>query len=525
MKIKHSIIKTAKLLAINIFIIFFLPKMSFGQAPNIQWQKSFGGTLIDRAYSIQPTTDGGFIIAGGSTSNDGDVSANHGGYDLWIVKINSGGNLQWQKSFGGSGLESIQSIKQTSDGGFILAATSISNDGDVSGNHGNFDFWIVKLDLNGNLQWQKSLGGTGNDQATCIETTSDGGYIVAGFSTSNNGDVSGNHGSQDFWIVKLSSSGNVQWQKSLGGSGQEGARCIKQTLDGFIVAGYSYSNNGDVTGNHGSDDGWVVKLNNTGILQWQKTLGGSNSDDCLSIEQTSDGGFVLGGSSKSNNGDVSGNHGGEDFWVVKLNNIGNLLWQKSLGGSGDDIALRMRQTSDSGFILAGYSNSSDGDVTGNNGGGDYWVVKVNSTGILQWQKTLGGSGIDEAWCIQQTSDGGFILAGSSNSSDGDVTGNHGGNDFWVVKLNSPTTQVEESNLLNFVTVYPNPVSDNLTVLLDNFVENTKMSIHSIEGKLVYSNNNINTTKLTINTDDWSKGVYTIKIYNNEINKSNRFIRE
>jgi len=370
-------------------------------------------------------------------------------------------DIVWQKSLGGSDGDWARFIQQTSDGGFIVAGYSKSNDGDVSGNHGGVDYWVVKVNSAGDIVWQKFLGGSSDDYANSVQQTADSGFIVAGYSKSNDGDVSGHHGSTDYydyWVVKLDSSGDIEWQKSLGGSDWDWAYSIDQTADGgFIVAGYSKSNDGDVSGNHGSYDYWVVKLNSAGDIEWQKSLGGSSSDWAHSIQQTSDGGFIVAGYSKSNDGDVSGHHGSThpdsltyDYWVVKLNSAGDIVWQKSLGGSSSDLTHSIQQTSDGGFIVAGYSKSNDGDVSGHHGSThpdsltyDYWVVKLDSVGEIVWQKSLGGSDWDWAFSIDQTADGGFIVAGSSKSNDGDVSGHHGSThpdsltyDYWVVKLNS-----------------------------------------------------------------------------------------
>ena len=353
--------------------------------------------------------------------------------------------IQWQKSLGGTDNDYGGPVQQTNDGGFIVAGRPKSNDGDVSVNYGLEDYWIVKLNDIGTIEWQKSLGGTASEIPQSILQTTDGGYIVAGFSRSNDGDVSGNHGSADCWVVKLTSIGTIEWQKSLGGSGYESAISIQQTNDGgYILAGYSNSNDGDVSGNHGNDDFWVAKLSVMGTLEWQKSLGGSSYDYGYFIEQTNDGGYILSGTSLSNDGDVSGNHNSQDCWVVKLSSIGAIEWQKSLGGSSADSGGPIQQTNDGGYILAGMSSSNDGDVSGNHGGLDYWIVKLTSIGAIEWQKSLGGSFPEYANSIIQTNDGGFIVSGTSGSNDGDVSGNHGSNDCWVVKLN--TCQPNESTL-------------------------------------------------------------------------------
>ncbi len=429
----------------NVFFILVLlaTDTAFAQAPSIQWQKTLGGTGVDNTFSVWPTTDGGYITAGYSDSNDGDVAGNHGGLDYWVVKTDVAGNISWQKSLGGSGQDIPYAIQQTGDGGYIVAGSTTSNDGDVSGNHGNDDYWVVKLDASGNIVWQKTLGGSGTDDAKYIQQTSDGGYIVAGVSTSLNGDVTGNHGTgvdMDYWVVRLDGSGNIIWQKSLGGPGADYSSCVQQTSDGgYIVAGSSYSKTGDVSGNHNGYDYWVVKLGGSGNIVWQKSLGGSDDDNAYSIQPTADGGYVVAGVAKSMDGDVSGSHG-IDAWTVKLDGSGNIVWQKALGGTGTDVANAIQQTSDGGYIVAGYTSSTDGDVTSNYGVVDYWVVKLNSSGNIVWQKSMGGSGIDIANAIHQTTDGGYIVAGYSTSTDGEVSGNHGGSsDIWIVKLGAAGT--------------------------------------------------------------------------------------
>ena len=288
------------------------------------------------------------------------------------------------------------------------------------------------------INWANCYGGSSNDVAMSIQQTTDGGYIVAGFTDSNDGDVTGNHGSYDYWVVKLNTAGTLEWQKCLGGSGYDEARSIQQTTDGgYIVAGFTDSNDGDVTGNHGGSDYWIVKLNTSGTLVWQKCLGGSSNESAWSIYQTTDGGYIVAGRSLSNDGNVTGNHGGLDYWVVKLNTAGTLQWQKCLGGSNDDEARSIQQTTDGGYIVAGFTDSNDGDVTGFQGIDDYWVVKLDTAGTLQWQKCLGGTSNDEAWSIKQTTDSAYIVTGRTTSNDGDVTGNHGSYDIWTVSLCVP----------------------------------------------------------------------------------------
>ncbi|HEX5150496.1 MAG TPA: T9SS type A sorting domain-containing protein [Parafilimonas sp.] len=415
--------------------------------PAIQWQKTYGGSQPDGINSIKQTFDGGYIAVGNSASNDGDVGINYGGWDWWIVKFNNAGNIQWKKTLGGSGYDQAYDVKQTADSGYITAGYSFSG----SDNHGEDDAWIIKLNKNGDIEWQKSYGSSSYDGANSIQQTSDGGYVFAGWSEANDGDVTNNHGSDDFWIVKLKNNGDIQWQKSYGGSNAEDANSIEQTSDGgYIVAGVSLSNDGDVSGHHGTPDYldyWIIKLDSNGVLQWQKSYGGTDYDEAYSVQQTFDGGYIVAGYTASNNGNVTGNHGSQDYWILKLNSSGNIQWQKTFGGSDKDDATSIAQTSDSGYVIAGYAYSNDGDVTNNHGSDDFWIIKINKGGNIQWQKSYGGTDYDGASSVQQTSDNGYIIGGSTDSDDGDVTKNQGNGDWWIVKL-TPDVLLPVS-LINF----------------------------------------------------------------------------
>ena len=276
------------------------------------------------------------------------------------------------------------------------------------------------------IEWKRCFGGTETEDMTCAQPTADGGYILAGCTFSTNGPFSINHGYLDAWVLKISNTGNVQWQNCYGGSENDRFSSIQPTADGgYIMAGYTQSNNGDVTSNHGSMDGWVVKINSTGSLEWQKSFGGTSVDQFYSIRPTPDGGYIMAGESISNNGDVTGNHGNSDAWLLKINNIGNLVWQKCLGGTNLDHAKSIQLTSDGSYIMAGLTSSTNGDVSGNTGFWNAWIVKISTTGNIQWQKCLGGVHDEFATCIEPTPDGGYIFTGYTNSNDGDVSGNHG----------------------------------------------------------------------------------------------------
>jgi hypothetical protein len=404
----------------------------------IEWQNTIGGSGSDALSSIQQTSDGGFILGGYSNSNiSGDKTANsQGGTDYWIVKTDALGNIQWQNTIGGSSDDVLRAIQQTADGGYILAGYSFSM---------GVNYWIVKTDTLGNIQWQNTIGGSGEDFLFSIKQTIDGGYILGGYSDSNiSGDKSENsQGSFDYWIVKTDASGNIQWQNTIGGSGVDVLLSIEQTIDGgYILGGYSNSNiSGDKTENtQGSTDYWIVKTDNSGNIQWQNTIGGSGDDVLFSIQQTTDEGYILGGRSNSNiSGDKTENsQGSYDYWIIKTDASGNIQWQNNIGGSAADELSSIRQTNDGGYILGGTSQSNiSGDKAENSKGGyDYWIVKTNVSGVIQWQTTIGGSDADQFRSMCQTTDGGYILGGHSKSNvSGDKTeSSNGGDDYWILKL-------------------------------------------------------------------------------------------
>jgi hypothetical protein len=359
--------------------------------------------------------------------------------DIWVVKLFGNGDVEWQRPLGSNELETGASLARTLDNGYILlGSTSGWNNGDVNGLH-HGDAWVVKLDELGTIEWEHAIGGgtacCGGSTGSTIRQTLDGGYILVGTTSATSGDVSGNHGMEDMWVVKLSVMGGIQWQICLGGSELDRGVDIQQTSDGgYAVLGYSRSIDGQVTGNHGSWDFWFVKLDEAGLVQWERSYGGSQTDSAWEIEQTADGGFLLLGLTNSNDGDVSGAHGASDAWVLKTDANGNIVWQEAMGGSSNDGFQSAIEVSDGGFVLAGLSSSNNGQVSGNHGEADGWLVGLDVSGNFLWQESMGDAGIDVFRELSQTDDGGLILIGDTRSNSGDVTGNHGGVDVWIAKM-------------------------------------------------------------------------------------------
>jgi hypothetical protein len=483
----------------------------------IEWQNSFGGTANEECRRIISCSDGGYLAAGSTASNDQQVTGNHGATDFWAVKTDAAGSLIWQKCYGGSDDDRIYDAIQTSDGGYIFAGPTSSNDGQVTGNQGYQDYWIVKVDSNGNLEWQKSFGGSLWDVPFSIQQTWDGGYIVAGGSTSNDGQITGNHGGQDFWIIKLDPSGNLIWQNALGGSGQDEAIDIQNTSDsGSIVCGLSHSNDGQVSGNHGLDDFWVVKLNSSGAIQWQRTYGGSNRDAAYSINQTGDGGYIVAGYTQSFDGQVSGNHGQYDIWVVKTNATGDLEWQQCFGGSGIEVAWEIQKIDDFSYILIGQTDSNNGQVSGNHGNQDYWVIRFTNSGDILWKECFGGSGDEDGLSIALTIDGKYILAGQSSSNDGQVSGNHGSFDFWVVKLADSgyiSGTGDDSNKHILFNIYPSPTTGSSTLQLISGSDDSPIQVicYNMVGEMVFKQEFISGRKHELSLTDQAPGLYLLMV--------------
>ena len=340
--------------------------------------KCFGGTYNDYLNSIVQTSDGGYMAVGDMNSTDGDFSANHGEYDGWIIKLDSNGNKLWLKCFGGTSTDLLRSIIQTSDGGYIAGGYTRSVDGDISGSRYSLDGWIIKLDSNGNKLWSKCFGGNGNDYLNSIIQTADGGYIAAGETLSNDGDFSEHHGGRtDGWIIKVSSAGNREWSKCFGGNGNDYLNNITQTSDGgYIAVGETSSTDGEFSGNHSTKtDGWIIKINATDNKVWSKCFGGTDYDSLTDILQTIDGGYMAAGYAKSTNGDVPLSHGDYNGWIIKVSSTGNREWSKCFGGSSIEYLYKLLQA-DNGFCAVGYTQSNDGDVPGNHGNKDGWIIKI-----------------------------------------------------------------------------------------------------------------------------------------------------
>ena len=359
--------------------------LKFNEANTLEWQKTYGGSEDDRGSDLIQTSDGGYAVIGKSKSSDGDVLENSGYEDFWVTKLDASGSISWEYAYGFAGSDTPYSIIQTNDNGYLLTGVldvSASNgQGDRRSNtarrHAGGDYWVIKLNANGLKQWSNYYGGTFTDTAYDAIQTEDNGYIIVGSSDSADVDISTNHGGYDFWVIKIS---------------------------------------------------------NTGELIWEKSFGGSETDEARAISQTTDGNYLIVGDTRSNDFDVTKNNGAADLWVIKITPEGTLLWEKILGGTSFDVGRSVSKTEDNGFLISGSSRSTDGNLTNNNGQNDAWVLKINSSGAFEWQKTIGGSEIDFFYDTVELNNQTIVAVGDSTSSNEIILENKGFTDLLILKL-------------------------------------------------------------------------------------------
>ncbi len=472
-----------------LFILFiFTGIIELIAQPNISWERSLGGTNGEISFCVNQTTDGGFIVVGYSSSGNDEVSDNNGSTDIWVVKLDDTGTIVWENNYGGSDTDRGHYIEQTADGGYILIGTSRSNDFAGVDNFNNYDdIVILKLDNVGAMQWGKFYGSTGPDIGYSIKQTADGGYIAAG-------NIGGN--SIDLWVAKIDSFGNIDanWTNTTFGGPDygtptnprlynDGAYSVDIASDGYIVCGFTQREG--LSGNP-QNDYWVIKFDTVGNVVWDAVLGGDASEEAKSIKTTNDGGCIVAG--YTNSDEITGGNNLRDYWILKLDTDGELDWENTLGGSQHDEAAFIDQTADNGYIVLGFSRSNDGDVSGSiipNSDKDYWLVKLDANGNLDWEKSLGGWGDDDGFCVRQATDGGYILTGTTTSTNIDINvdDRSGSSDYWVVKLEEDPLNINTNQSKSELMVYPNPTTDILHI--DTDLQMTNLQLFNNLGQQVW----------------------------------------
>ena len=519
-------------LCILIFNAFF----SSAQNPLVkQWDYRFGGTDEESLFSFLQTNDGGYLLAGYSLSGiSGDkTEASWGSTDFWILKTDAAGSALWDKRYGGTDDERLYAAKQTIDGGYLLAGYSNSGIGGdkTETSRGSTDYWMVKVDPSGTKQWDKRFGGIDYEFINTVVQTDEGGYLAGGQSASG---ISGDRtqscwGGSDYWIVKTDAAGIKQWDKRFGGTDDDVLNTILPAGDGgYFLCGTSLSGaNGDkAEPSWGMFDYWVVKINSAGTIQWEKRYGGTAWDILSDAVRTPDGGCLLAGRSTSDTGGdrTQPSWGSFDYWVLKIDSLGNLQWDKRYGGAGYDYLCSAKLTSDKGFILTGYSGSGiSGDKTENNlGPNQMWTVKIDSTGNVQWDKTILTSLSTDQCLPLQAMDGCYLFAGFTNSgTGGDKTqpnwdGTLNSKDYWLIKFcdSTLTTNIantdrdsnrEENDQL---LLSPNPCEGRLAITsLQKAI--TKIEIYNTLGEKVLTAA-VNREPFIVNCEQLPEGIYFVE---------------
>lgn len=529
----------SKLLLLSFFLISGIANAQTTLLPD--WNYRYGSVISDKLNTLLKTSDGGFLL-GGFTDADSscDVSQHtNGAYDFWIVKLNSQGIMQWEKRYGGDGSDNLTTAVQTSDGGYLLGGISASG---ISGDksepcYGFGDYWVIKIDANGIKQWDKRFGNIYDDNLTTLCKTNDGGFLLGGYSNSPmGGDITSPpfNNSADYWVVKINSSGIYQWDKRFGGDNFDWLSSVSQISDhGFLLAGFSNSDSsGNKTENSfGGYDYWVMKTDSVGNKIWDKQYGGSNDDELFATETTNNG-FALAGFSYSQ---TSGNktqdtYGLSDYWIVKTDANGTISWDKDFGGSNteDDLGSIIK-TQDGGYIFsaASYSPISGNKTESNLGIEQTWLVKLNSSGIKEWDKTVFTTGHDENAFIVQTNDGCFVMANQCNADSGGYKTQHNYDitmqpnttyDYWIIKFCDSTGFHESTNSMTndiAVNLFPNPFSDWISISINKKnIQEADFIIRNVLGKNIFQSHKIITADFyseKLNLDFINSGIYFLEI--------------
>lgn len=440
-------------------------------------QTVLGGTGNDQGQIIIPTHDEGFIVCGTTNSYKGELHTNDSiNGDAFLAKYNKFRKLEWTKTYGGSGFDGFSNIVQTWDGGYVAVGGTFSNDGDVSGNHGGADVWVVKVNASGKIIWQKCYGGTSDEFGNSLVQNFYGGYAIVAETYSNNGDVSGNHsadGLADGWFIKINAAGKLLYQHCYGGSSWDVlSGIVPSGFGSFIVMGAAFSDDGDVIGNHGNGDIWALKLNSFGKIIWEKTIGGSGNDfrSLNAITNTTDGNTVIAGYTNSTDGDVNASNDTSNSLVIKLDAYtGKIIWLKTYREPFQRSAFGIFATKDGGIVETGNGGGNDVDFY------NVLITKYDKNGNEEWYKLLGGSDFDLGLAGYETRNGDLNILAQTASTDGDIKKSFGGLDTWLLKLSpcgnyiandaasTDNAIVATKNNTTTLLVYPNPVSNSATI--------------------------------------------------------------
>jgi hypothetical protein len=505
---------------------------------NIEFQHCYGGSNWDGPKTVLPN-DSGFYLFGNTSSNDGDVFSHYGKTDFWFLRADSNGNIVWEITYGGSGEDYPSNMLPTPDGGFMMFGETYSNDGDVGCNHSNNgDWWLVKTDSLGNILWSRCYGGTHKETASQMIYANDGGYVLTGKTGSVDGDISHNNGQYDVWVVKVDWEGEMVWERTFGGSRSDWANGIGLTSDGgYVVGAGTGSSNGDVNCSDSLpsewSSAWVIKLNTEGQIEWQKCYGGTASDVVVDIMQTSEGGYIFLGQISSNDGDIDCFHGtpGEsstqDMWVVKLDETGEIEWNRCLGGSNFDVPRFIRPMDDGGYLIGGNTTSRDGDVNCNQSlPGTHTVIlyKLTAQGEIEWRKCLGSQVDNSLFSIHIYTDYHFLLGATTRTNGIDVDCDlKGETDIWIVEIQDTTVGMKEIHQGKLM-IFPNPAATEAWLQLpaNNPLADMQIELYSPTGRLLYKAQPVSNFH-KIETAQLPVGLYVVRMWDGSSWQSGRLV--
>ncbi len=529
-----------KTFALSLFLI--LTSFAYSQLSTINWQNSIGGSDHDYLLTVSPTNDGGYILGGHSRSGiSGDkTEAKMGTVDYWIVKVDQNGIVEWENTLGGDDYEQFGTALQMADGSYFVGGESMSNASgdkteDRDGPQDTGDLWLLRLDSNGVVMWDRTFGGTGEELFGDAVLLPNGNILVAGTSASYSSPdkTEGSMGGYDYWVMEIdSANGDIIWDETIGGFANDFIRSIAIASDGdYILGGQSDSgaSTDKTENNYGSRDYWIVKIDPTGATVWDKTIGGTGFEIFGTVSALSSGELLISGSSNS---PVSGLKtencigcdslaANQDYWVLRLDNLGDIVWQKTIGTTdSEDLTVRSIPTNDGGILVGGTTSAgiSGMKTEASNGATDYWMVKLDAADSIVWDKSIGGSSSDNLRSILQLASGNFILGGYSSSGvSGDKTeGTNGQRDYWIMEFSSGGLYLTEPNLTS-VAIYPNPAVNSIIIESEtaNYFE-----VSTLNGQVLIESfeNNIDVSALAPGMYILSSYVDGLKVYSNKLIK-------
>ena len=484
-----------RIVALTLFIFSLFFQTHFAQAPDTMWTKKIGGSNDEIGSCIQQTTDGGYIVAGHTQSFGVGLD------DIWLIKTNAAGDTLWTRTYGGTEYDYCYYVQQTSDGGYLLIGETDSFDPTY------WFAWIIKTNSFGDTLWTNVIGESRHYFARSGLEISGGGYLFTGRTKATGA------GQEDLWLVKLDAGGDTVWTKTIGGGDDEQGISIQQTNDGgFIIAGVTKSFGA------GDYDAWLIRSDPTGDTIWTKTFGGSSRDFAYDVQQTNDNGFIIAGMTES----FGYANNFSDVWLIKTNSNGDTLWTKTFGGIDRDGAFALHQTSDGGYILVGFTDSFGA------GNYDVWLIKTNSSGDSLWTSTYGGIFYDYGRSVEQTDDGGYIIAGDYYET---ITNSR---DVWLIKISPDPNEVEHQDLNSIPETfslkqnYPNPFNPITTIEFGvpsgDFI---KLHIYNSLGEevtlLVNEYLNAGNYKVKWDAEDLPVGIYIYKLSGNGFSKTKKMV--